>query len=78
MDEATAAGSAGDAAVAMTEEERDAERIEAGRIAGEAALRASAEAKVVSAETAAEKARANVGFAEDALAQAKAELEGLD
>jgi hypothetical protein len=78
VDEAAAVGSANDAVIATTEEERDAARIEAGKIAGQAALRASAENKVVSAQTAVEKARANVEAAEDALAQATAELEGLD
>ena len=78
VDKVEGAGEAGDATVAMTEEERTAADKAAGDEMGRAAIRADAEANVASAQKAVERAHAAVANAEDALAKAKAELEGLD
>ncbi len=79
MEKPSGEGTANDATVAavMSEEEQTAADLEAGRVAGEEEMRASAARKVRAAEVAVEKAQATLAGAEDALAQAQAEQKGL-
>jgi len=79
MDKSSGEGTASDAVVVatMSEEEQTAADLEAGRVAGEEEMRASAARKVRAAEVAVDKAKATLAGAEDALAQAQAEQKGL-